>query len=63
VNKNGELSTIGMKNQLFYQNDVFGLKTLNEQDRLVMHNVTNVPHNNWLTQKNLFYEYLLPHLY
>ncbi|KAF0975641.1 hypothetical protein FDP41_005635 [Naegleria fowleri] len=57
------LVTESMKFQSFYRNDVFGLKTLDRENRLIIQRVPNVTHKEWITNQTLYELYLRPFLY
>ncbi|EFC36424.1 predicted protein [Naegleria gruberi] len=63
VNSTGGLDMIPMEQQRIYQNDVFGLKTLNEENRLVRIVVPNVYHVDWLYNPSLVDKCMIPYLY
>lgn len=52
-----------MQEQDIYVRDVFGLKTLDIQKRLIIENVPNVLHMDWIERRDLFEKYMLPYLY
>ena len=52
-----------MKEQSVYLNDVFGLKTLDGQNRLIIESVPGVRHMDWIEKEELVVKYMLPYLY
>ena len=52
-----------MEQQTIYLNDVFGLKTLNQQNRLIRLSVPNVTHMDWIEREDLYNTYMKPYLY
>jgi hypothetical protein len=57
------LVRLDMKNQRVFQSDLFGLKTMQQDGRLVLYDVPGVYHLDWLSHIDLFQKYVLPHLY
>jgi palmitoyl-protein thioesterase len=53
---------INMTDQTVYKNDVFGLKTLNDNGKLIVHDVPNVQHMDWIIKPELFTQFIEPHL-
>eukprot|EP01102_Stenamoeba_stenopodia_P010371 TRINITY_DN3116_c0_g1_i4.p2 TRINITY_DN3116_c0_g1~~TRINITY_DN3116_c0_g1_i4.p2 ORF type:complete len:131 (-),score=28.07 TRINITY_DN3116_c0_g1_i4:38-430(-) len=51
---------VSMFNQTIYTDDLFGLKTLYESNRLNRTAVDGVEHSEWLSNQQLFLEYVLP---
>lgn len=51
-----------MEHQKFYENDWFGLKTLNERGDLVMVNLDDVYHTDWIWDETVFTTHVLPYL-
>ncbi|GFS09127.1 lysosomal thioesterase PPT2 [Elysia marginata] len=51
-----------MEKQKWYQNDAFGLKTLNKAGRLHIHTVANITHIHWHRTKMVFDKFILPWL-
>jgi palmitoyl-protein thioesterase len=45
-----------------YINDTFGLKTLNNTDRLKFHQVNGLTHNDFLFNLDFFKNFILPYL-
>merc|ERR1712216_130149 len=45
-----------------YQQDTFGLKTLNEEGRLIRKSPSRISHAAWVHDYNVFRAYVLPHL-
>jgi len=43
-----------------YQNDSYGLKTLNEQGKLHLYQIDNIKHAQWLSDQAVFEQYILP---
>ncbi|KAL9649884.1 hypothetical protein ABK040_011357 [Willaertia magna] len=52
-----------MKDSEIYEKDVFGLKTLDLNNRLIRISVDNVKHNDWIFNEELFVKYMKPYLY
>eukprot|EP01116_Phalansterium_solitarium_P013562 TRINITY_DN30953_c0_g1_i1.p2 TRINITY_DN30953_c0_g1~~TRINITY_DN30953_c0_g1_i1.p2 ORF type:complete len:289 (-),score=48.93 TRINITY_DN30953_c0_g1_i1:60-926(-) len=55
-------SMVAMENQSVYTNDYFGLRSLNEQGRLVSLPVPGVEHEQWLKNQALYTKYIDPYL-
>jgi len=53
---------ISMKETKEYKDDLFGLKTLNEQGRLILQSPPNVAHSAWVLDYNTVAMYVLPQL-
>ena len=47
VYDDNEKTVLPMEKQKWYQNDAFGLKTLNKEGRLHVHTVPNITHTHW----------------
>lgn len=62
MNVEEDSSLEGMEDQLFYKNDWFGLKTLNERGDLLMVDPDGVYHTDWLVSEDTFVTYVLPYL-
>ncbi|KAL9656900.1 hypothetical protein ABK040_006992 [Willaertia magna] len=54
---------VPMENQTMYIRDSFGLKTLNNEKRLIKFEIPGVKHSDWLSRKSLFLQCILPYLY
>lgn len=53
---------VPMKEQPVYFQDTFGLKTLDEQGKLEVHNPAGVYHGDWVNRPDIVTQYILPHL-
>jgi palmitoyl-protein thioesterase len=53
---------LDMKDQIIYQKDVFGLKTIQQDGRMQMFLVPDVLHMGWLSRTELCDKYMLPYL-
>jgi palmitoyl-protein thioesterase len=51
---------IDMRQTDFYEQDLFGLRTLDVQGRLFLHTIGGVPHSHWLSNKTNFVANVLP---
>ena len=51
---------LAMRDTDIYKQDLFGLRTMDEQGRLFLHEVSGVPHAAWLSNKTNFVENVLP---
>lgn len=58
-----QLEMVPMEQQTIYTNDVFGLKTLDKEGRLIRTQVPNVHHDDWVHNETLYKLYMEPHLY
>lgn len=45
-----------------YKYDLIGLKTLDKQNKLVMHTVAGIPHFEWHKNVSIVDQFILPHL-
>eukprot|EP01132_Coremiostelium_polycephalum_P001954 gene1954-2391_t len=53
------LNYLPMTSMSIYQNDTFGLKTLDEQKRLNLYSIPGVAHADWLTRQDIFMKFIL----
>mmetsp|Transcript_83080 Transcript_83080/g.144286 ORF Transcript_83080/g.144286 Transcript_83080/m.144286 type:complete len:496 (-) Transcript_83080:212-1699(-) len=53
---------VPMKEQPVYREDTFGLRTLEEQGKLEIHNPPGVYHGDWVGRPDIVLQYVLPHL-
>uniref|UniRef100_T1IZ79 palmitoyl-CoA hydrolase n=1 Tax=Strigamia maritima TaxID=126957 RepID=T1IZ79_STRMM len=53
---------VEMRNQEFYKNDRFCLRTLDERGAIVKHVVPGVQHGNWYTSPSIIQNYIIPYL-
>jgi palmitoyl-protein thioesterase len=53
---------IPMEKQDFYINDTFGLRTLDEQGKLILLAPSKVSHTDWVLNKNTINQYAIPYL-
>lgn len=61
--KKGDVSQLEpMEHQDIYKQDLIGLKTLHQTDRLVNEIVEGVDHSRWLNDEDLVRKYIIPHL-
>ena len=51
---------VPMEKQEYYLKDTFGLRTLDDSDRLTLKNVPGKVHVDWLFDSDLIEEYVLP---
>ncbi|EFC39157.1 predicted protein [Naegleria gruberi] len=63
LNNQNQLAQSLMPDQQIYKNDVFGLKTLDSQKRLIVHVVPGINHMLWIESEQLVVQYMLPYLY
>ena len=59
-NEQGQI--VDMKNQIIYQQDYIGLLTLDRQGKLIQNVAPNVQHQEWVTDPQVFSQYILPWL-
>jgi len=59
---NKNMTVIPMEEQPTYINDAFGLKTLNEQNKIVKITIPNIKHTQWQHNYTIFTNYILPYL-
>lgn len=57
-----KLQVVDMLDQQVYQEDSFGLKTLNEEGRIVRYTVPGVPHRHWEKNETVFTNYISQYL-
>ncbi|KAK9296017.1 hypothetical protein QLX08_009857 [Tetragonisca angustula] len=55
-------TVIDMRDRSIYKDDLIGLRTLNESERLVLITVSNVTHNEWHKNVSIVDDFLLPYL-
>ncbi|KOX69241.1 Lysosomal thioesterase PPT2 like protein [Melipona quadrifasciata] len=55
-------TVIDMRDRSIYKDDLIGLRTLNESERLVLITVSNVTHNEWHKNVSIVDNFLLPYL-
>ncbi|KAF3425518.1 hypothetical protein E2986_05652 [Frieseomelitta varia] len=55
-------TVIDMRDRSIYKDDLIGLRTLNESERLVLITVSNVTHNEWHKNVSIIDDFLLPYL-
>ncbi|KAK1122198.1 hypothetical protein K0M31_009424 [Melipona bicolor] len=55
-------TVIDMRDRSIYKDDLIGLRTLNENERLVLITVSNVTHNEWHKNVSIVDDFLLPYL-
>lgn len=55
-------TVIDMRERSIYKDDLIGLRTLNESERLVLITVSNVTHNEWHKNVSIVDDFLLPYL-
>jgi len=61
--EDGSDKTILPMNETYiYTHDTFGLQTMDKEGRLTVEAVPNCTHVDWLTSKDIFTNYVLPHL-
>lgn len=53
---------VPMEESEVFKKDTFGLKTLNDTGRLVLHAVPGVSHDQWVLDGSMFDKYIWPHL-
>jgi len=51
-----------MEERSLYQNDLFGLRTLDKEGRLHIQSVWKIKHDQWVMHSQTFKDYVLPHL-
>uniref|UniRef100_A0A0A9XD97 palmitoyl-CoA hydrolase n=3 Tax=Lygus hesperus TaxID=30085 RepID=A0A0A9XD97_LYGHE len=56
------LTVVEMKDQGFYKNDSFGLRTLDETGRLVIHSLEGHSHFDWHTNHSIIDKFIIPYL-
>ncbi|XP_076644025.1 palmitoyl-protein thioesterase 2 [Halictus rubicundus] len=59
---NANLTVIEMRDRSIYEDDLIGLKTLDERNRLTLITVPNVPHFEWHKNESIVDNFLLPYL-
>ncbi|XP_017890290.1 lysosomal thioesterase PPT2 homolog [Ceratina calcarata] len=59
---NADETVIDMRDRNIYKDDLIGLKTLNENGRLTLITVPDVPHYEWHKNVSIVDDYLLPYL-
>ncbi|KAH3798351.1 hypothetical protein DPMN_151950 [Dreissena polymorpha] len=57
-----DLNIVEMKNQPWYTNDWFGLRTLDSRGGLVTKVIPGVQHNYWIRNHTVFMDHILPYL-
>ena len=55
-------TVIELRDRPTYHDDLIGLKTLDEQKKLIMHTVPGVPHFEWHLNVSIVDQFLLPYL-
>ena len=58
---NGQ-SVVPMEKQNYYVQDTFGLRTLNETNRLTLTSLPNRAHGSWIVEEDVILQYVLPAL-
>lgn len=53
---------VEMRNQQYYLNDAFGLKTLDQRGALTTNIIRGVKHTHWYRNQTVFDQYILPYL-
>jgi len=53
-------TVLPMEKQQYYIDDTFGLRTLDESNRLTLKNIPGVPHPAWIQDTDVISQYILP---
>jgi hypothetical protein len=56
------MNMLEMKNTSYYINDSFGLKTLDEGNKIISHLIENMEHNSYLSDYEFFKNNVLKYL-
>ncbi len=56
----GRTRLVSMNETLLYTRDLFGLKSLDERGSLHLHQIPDMLHNDWLVNKAVFVQHVLP---
>lgn len=60
-NNNGD-TIEDLRSRTIYTTDAIGLRTLDEAKKLIIYTVPNVQHLEWLYNKDVIDQYIIPHL-